>query len=321
MFAVKKTPLPVIDADYLFRRIGEGFAIPYKPARSELLDGVFFQTGLRGGLGLQCTDIVHLCNLNTAYALMPAGTKVIVKLEGNARVRLDGQLLDLDAGDGDAAQPVATVLTLARPVRFTRSSIAGTRERMVVITLPPTWMDEAGLAGRLPGRHLGQLAWAPSQRTLGAVEQLLRPGDAEDPLARLAMEGHCLDIIGDAFAQLMPHQYSQDHGLAPTHYRRICRLRRLLDSGGADHLDMHGIAQQMGCNATTLQQHFRQAFACTIFDYLRQRRLERAAAALQRDGVSVARAAEIAGYTSQANFSTAFRRHFGQPPKYFRNRL
>ncbi|MBP8278605.1 MAG: helix-turn-helix transcriptional regulator, partial [Propionivibrio sp.] len=35
-------------------------------------------------------------------------------------------------------------------------------------------------------------------------------------------------------------------------------------------------------------------------------------------GVSVARAAEIAGYSSQANFSTAFRRHFGLSPKHYR---
>lgn len=320
MFAVKKTPSPVIDADYLFRRIGEGFDIPYKPPRAELLAGVFFQAGLRGGLGLQCTDILHLCNLNTAFALMPAGTKVIVKLEGNAQVKLDGQLLDLDAGDGESARPVATVLTLTRPVRFTRSSTTGTRERMVVITLSPAWIDETGLNGRLPARHLNQLAWQPSQRTLGAVEQLLRPGDAEDPLERLAMEGRCLDIVGDAFTQLLARDHTSDHGLAPTHYRRICRLRRLLDSGAADHLDMNGIAQQMGCNATTLQQHFRQAFASTIFDYLRQRRLERAASALRRDGVSVALAAEIAGYASQANFSTAFRRHFGESPRHFRNR-
>lgn len=318
MFAVKKTSHPVIDADYLFRRIGEGFDIPQKPPRHELLDGIFFQAGLRGGLGLQCTDILHLCNLNTAYALMPPGTKVIVKLEGNARVKLDGHLLDLDAGDGKAAHPVATVLTLTRAVRFTRSSNAGTRERMVVITLPPAWLEAAGLAGRLPTRHLGQHAWQPSQRTLGAVEQLLYPGDAEDPLERLAMESRCLEIIGDAFAQLLQQEHTAHHELIPAHYRRICRLRRFLDSGEADALDMQAIAQWMGCNANTLQQHFRQAFACTIFEHLRKSRLERAASALQRDGISVARAAEIAGYSNQANFSTAFRRHFGQTPRNFR---
>ena len=47
----------------------------------------------------------------------------------------------------------------------------------------------------------------------------------------------------------------------------------------------------------------------------------RAAWALRHDGASVARAAEIAGYASQANFSTAFRRHFGQPPKTYRARV
>jgi AraC-like DNA-binding protein len=50
-------------------------------------------------------------------------------------------------------------------------------------------------------------------------------------------------------------------------------------------------------------------------------RLRRAAWALQHGGANVARAAKIAGYASQANFSTAFRRHFGLPPKMYRARL
>jgi AraC-like DNA-binding protein len=37
--------------------------------------------------------------------------------------------------------------------------------------------------------------------------------------------------------------------------------------------------------------------------------------ALERDGMSVAQAAYIAGYTSAANFATAFRRFFGTTPE------
>ena len=71
------------------------------------------------------------------------------------------------------------------------------------------------------------------------------------------------------------------------------------------------MARAMRCNCNSLQQQFRAVFGKTVFDYLRASRLRRAAVALQNEGVSVARAAEIAGYSSQANFSTAFRRHFG----------
>jgi AraC-like DNA-binding protein len=109
--------------------------------------------------------------------------------------------------------------------------------------------------------------------------------------------------------------------LAASVLARMQRLQDLLDSGEADAMDMHGIAQCVGSNATTLQQQFRQLHGQTIYDYLRAQRLQHAATALQLRGVSIAEAAEMAGYTSPANFSTAFRRKFGFSPKHARQRL
>jgi AraC-like DNA-binding protein len=43
--------------------------------------------------------------------------------------------------------------------------------------------------------------------------------------------------------------------------------------------------------------------------------LLRARQALEQEGRSVGEAADIAGYTSAANFATAFKRHFGITPR------
>ncbi|WP_246767099.1 helix-turn-helix domain-containing protein, partial [Bordetella pertussis] len=53
---------------------------------------------------------------------------------------------------------------------------------------------------------------------------------------------------------------------------------------------------------------------------LRGARLTRARLGLERDGLSVAQAACLAGYTSAANFATAFRRAFGVTPGQLRAR-
>jgi AraC-like DNA-binding protein len=58
-----------------------------------------------------------------------------------------------------------------------------------------------------------------------------------------------------------------------------------------------------------------------VFDYVRVRKLEQAREVLERDGVSVAQAAYIAGYASPANFATAFKRQFGTSPKNVRARM
>jgi len=53
----------------------------------------------------------------------------------------------------------------------------------------------------------------------------------------------------------------------------------------------------------------------SAFKYIRQRNLERAMVALDRDRISVKEAAFLAGYSSAANFSTAFRKAFGRTPR------
>jgi AraC-like DNA-binding protein len=167
--------------------------------------------------------------------------------------------------------------------------------------------------------------WKPSARAVAIAEQLIHPIELEGPMQRLHQESRALELIVEALSQTLAADGAGDAAGAATlpasALRRVRRLQQFLDSGEADQLDMRTIAQHIGCNANTLQQQFREVCGLPIFDYLRRSRLQRAAHALQHEGVSVARAAEIAGYSSQANFSTAFRRHFGLLPKHCRNRL
>jgi AraC-like DNA-binding protein len=97
-------------------------------------------------------------------------------------------------------------------------------------------------------------------------------------------------------------------------------LRELLDNGGADALSLAEIAARACVSVNTLQRHFRAMWGTTVAQYLRDGRLARARLALERDGVSVMQAAELAGYNSAANFATAFRRRFGVSPGQVRAR-
>ncbi len=67
-------------------------------------------------------------------------------------------------------------------------------------------------------------------------------------------------------------------------------------------------------SVTNMQSSFKQAYGMTVMDYIRERRLVAARDALGREGLSIAQAAHLAGYTSPQNFSTAFKRQFGISP-------
>lgn len=316
-------PARAIGVDKLCTQVGHGYQLLFPDAdtTSPLMQGSFSITPLRDGLSLHCTDVVHLHDMATQFVMKEECVKVMLKLEGNAQVVMGRQALQLDAGEGPKAVPHGTVVALNAPDTFQRNARAGSHQRMVVLTLRPAWFEAAGLSQEPFKEHLSVHNWMPTPRAITIAKQLIHPLGLDGPMQRLHQESRALELIVEAFSQMMTGKAPSPHTLTASACQRVSRLQKLLDSGEADHLDMRAIAQTIGCNANTLQQQFRQVCSQTIFDYLRQRRLQRAAHALRHEGVSVARAAEIAGYSSQANFSTAFRRNFGLQPKYCRNKL
>lgn len=312
-----------IHASALRMQLGQDHHLltPDNRSESPLMQGTFSIISLREGLSLHCTDLLQLQDMTTQFEMRSEGVKVLLKLEGNAEVFMDSHSVPLGAGEGKRAKPQGAMVALNAPATFRRHSWAGSRQRMVVLTLTPAWFDAADLHCDFIREHLAMRSWTPTPRAISVAELLIRPEGLNNMMQKLHQESRALELAAEALTQTLTTEAPGKHALPGSAVRRVDRLKRFLDSGEADQLDMRSIALAIGCNANTLQQHFREVCGKTIFDYLRQQRLQRAAMALRQDGVSVARAAEIAGYSSQANFSTAFRRHFGLVPKHCRNRL
>lgn len=307
----------------LAETVGAGL-YPMQPDPAQdapLMAGRFSLSRLREGLYLHCTDVEYLRDMHTGFATREGGIKIMLRLESSAEISFGGVPIGLDAGHGPAATPCGAVLALAVPEDFERRARAGTRERMVVLTLAREWLEASGLAETCTRRHLEVARWQPSARAVAIAEQLVRPAVFAGQLLSLYQESRVLELIGEALARTGGDEAMRPAELQPAEFARVQRLRRHLQSGDFDRCTMDDIAHELACNATTLQHHFRKAFGTTIFDYQRDCRLQRAAEALQRRGISVAQAAEIAGYSSQANFSTAFRRRFGLTPKQVRTPL
>lgn len=91
------------------------------------------------------------------------------------------------------------------------------------------------------------------------------------------------------------------------------QARTWLDEHLDDPPSIIALARIVGVNDFKLKRSFKAAFGTTVFGYVRQRRMERAAAHLH-EGRSVAASAEAAGYVCPRCFADAFRRHFGLLP-------
>ncbi|WP_083228937.1 response regulator transcription factor [Bordetella sp. H567] len=93
----------------------------------------------------------------------------------------------------------------------------------------------------------------------------------------------------------------------------------------ADHLSdapsQKRLARLIGVNEKRLTNAFRSLLGKTIHDYLRDQRMEKARTLLQDCSLTVAEIADQLGFSSPANFASAFRRQLGCSPVAFRRHL
>lgn len=284
-----------------------------------LFEGRISWLPLRDGLTLQCTDCVELENVVTECYLEPH-LVFLVLLDGSNQMHFDDQRVDFQSPPSRAMQPQGLAVAGTEPMVFRGFSKQGRRVRRAVINIGAQWFDSAGLDQQTI-HELLQLSstssaahhWTPSARLQATVAQLLSPPDYAPILQRFYLESRALDVAVEALASIMPPQGHS--GLKPHEHRRMQQLVSLMDSGESDDWSLEQIARHVGINMCSLQKHFRQLTGTTVFDYQRNRRLALARRALERDGASVSKAAWLAGYSSAANFATAFKRRFGFTPK------
>lgn len=74
------------------------------------------------------------------------------------------------------------------------------------------------------------------------------------------------------------------------------------------------LARAAGMNRTKLNALFRRRFGLSVFEFIREQRLQHAKTLLNSESLPVAEVAYRAGYNHPCNFATAYRKRFGCPP-------
>ncbi len=298
-------------------------------AQDALLAGHVQAWQVQPGLWLHGVEARDLRTMSTRSPAVP-GLHLVVLLEGCVDVAFAHQGLQLQVAAGDGARAPAQAcgaVIHSRPGdMFTRHWQRGKFERKLSITVQPQWfaaqtlpLDRPPLLVRwMEQQQLALRPWQPSQRAVAVAEQIIQL--AREGSAPVLLASRALELVHEALQSLDAPEPAQAV-LGVRERRRMARLKALLDSGDDGCRTLAEIAREVGLSASALQRQFRQAYGSSIDGYRREQRLERAWASLERTGCSVAEVAHAAGYTSAANFSTAFKRRFGISPKLVRARL
>lgn len=103
---------------------------------------------------------------------------------------------------------------------------------------------------------------------------------------------------------------------SPPHWLTVAREQ--LDDRCGEAVSISELAHQAGVHPVHLARVFRQHLGCTPGDYLRRRRLERAAVLLRETRRPLSDVALHCGFADQSHFANAFKRFSGATPREYR---
>ncbi|MGQ3213478.1 MAG: helix-turn-helix domain-containing protein [Shinella sp.] len=285
-----------------------------------LMKGAFLHRELRRGLVLHVSDAMEQ-RAFTATSMLPEELSCIFFLEGNVDLAIGDRRFAFQADHGVARG--ATIMN-ASPESFTRISRGPQRLRHLVISATPEWLYRDALeaiadtkgGARLLRNHLAEHRWTLTPNMMELVRQIFAPSPLIPELLDLYLEGRAVELVAETMATVLQSDRSDAGGKQFKRRDAVClgRAKDYIEAHVTEPLSVDTIAREAGISASGLQRLFRISENRSVFDYVRNIRLERAFVALGRGDVSIQEASVIAGYTSASNFATAFRRRFGIIP-------
>ncbi len=94
----------------------------------------------------------------------------------------------------------------------------------------------------------------------------------------------------------------------------LARIRRIIDENVTEPLTIAGLAKQSFMSESKLREVFRQQYGVTVYQYVLERRMEKARELLTEQNCRVKDVASLVGYSNISHFSEAFRKKFGCTP-------
>lgn len=318
----------------LTREVGRECQIIDKQYTNEkpIFNGQFNLVKLRDGLTLHSSDGYDDHNLTTQTQIKPRiGLMLFLNGQCDAYYGDRKVALGIKQKQKQTIVPELVMVSVNRQETFSRDAQAGRYLKKIVVGIEPEWLEKGGFDG-LDGyqrvlsffkQHLAVERYLMTPQLRAIAEKILNPPDMQAFLKNLYIEGQTLEMVMEAFKMLTTNQQVLGSDkIHPYERKRVNKVIELLESSAEiKEVSLNFLANEVGTTSNTLQRSFRHVMGMTVFDYLRSHKLTQAKNALENNQVNVLEAALLAGYSSAANFSTAFKRQFGVSPNQMRSKL
>ncbi|HWM94112.1 MAG TPA: AraC family transcriptional regulator [Thermoanaerobaculia bacterium] len=180
--------------------------------------------------------------------------------------------------------------------------------RFFTISVSAPALDHAASCAPLP-----DAAGVLPRHLLALGRRVARECLSPDGTSPLIAEALCLELLART-----SQSFDREQPPAPGWLR--C-ARELLHDACDEEMSISGISESVGVHPVHLTRTFRRFFGCTPGEYLRERRLEKAAALLAEGKMPLSEVALASGFADQSHLAKAFKRAYRVTPSEYRRRL
>lgn len=165
----------------------------------------------------------------------------------------------------------------------------------------------------------------PEQRVAGleagAIDYITKPFHFDEVRLRVAIHLQ-IDSVVDASpstAGAEPEPEPDRLDATSVDVALFRQVKAIVLANFADQPDVEALAERTGTSPRRLSLALKRCTGLTVFDYIREERLKESRRLLLESNSDIATIALSVGYTSGANFATAFKARFGVSPSILRS--
>lgn len=148
----------------------------------------------------------------------------------------------------------------------------------------------------------------------------IRQSDLQGGLKGLFRQSKVCELLLKQIQDIHRFQLQFSHAGVPARdLEKLYWVRDYLELNALGQITLSQLSRDSGLNLFKLKKEFKELFGVTIFEQVRAHRMQRAMALLIDTDSTVGEVAETLGYEHIQHFSTAFKKHFGNPPSHYLN--
>ncbi|MBG9775395.1 helix-turn-helix transcriptional regulator [Brevibacillus laterosporus] len=283
---------------------------------SHLGEGYFSCIQLRDGMELQISDMVLHENVSFDVGIRYPHLELAFTIDGGGYFSVDGQNKDIVTEAGSAQ------LVYLNDTKFHAEHSKEKRFTHLELRM------DAKLWGSLfqnvevrfdqPFFHLQDTIRPKMQVLLQQLRNCSYSGSAK----RLYMEGKTLELLALFIYEMEMGQVKKSTSLKKDDIDRIYLARDILVKMLGQPPSLLALSRLIQLNDYKLKIGFKEVFGMTVFEFVRQQRMEKARILLENNSISVSQASSLVGYHNFSHFASLFRKTYGvNPSQYGKNAL